>query len=249
MDCDRTWSAFIAGYTGTAHARRAATPLAVAPIRGVRFTGDEHQPDEPFDDFFASACDPAVALAALAEARPLPRHYLTVLADQPGLVAAYERGGYCLSYSEALMVCDLAVRRLSRPDPAVMAVRTLAEADWLNAHDPQGLRWITPDNLADPQMTHYAVIVDGLPVARGRNLRLAADHSFVSRIYTAESYRRRGLARALMLRLLADDAARGVEWSALMASPMAVELYAGLGYRTVGVTHIFEPAPGGGPFQ
>jgi hypothetical protein len=44
-----------------------------------------------------------------------------------------------------------------------------------------------------------------------------------------------------MRRLLADDVARGAQWSVLTASAMGTKLYAELGYQTLGGIHIFEP--------
>jgi GNAT superfamily N-acetyltransferase len=242
LDRETTWALFVAGFTGTAHARRFGTRLARGPVRGMRFTGGEERPNEPFDDFFVRAADPAAALAALTALNPLTEHYLTVLDDRPGLVADYEDGGYRLSYSESLMVRDLRSVEPEESNLETVVARAKADADWLNAHDPEGLRWISPDNLTDPRMSHYSVIVNGRPVARGRTLRVDADHCYVSRVYTAESLRRRGLGRSLVQRMLADDANRGARWSVLMSSAMAVGLYAGLGYQTVGTTRIFEPS-------
>lgn len=245
MERETAWDIFIAGFISTAHAQRLGRRFRAGSIEGVRFAGDEARPREPFDEFFVRACDPHQALAAVEAANPAPEHYVTVLDDQPGLVDAYERGGYQLSYSEALMGCDL--RRYVGQDggQSVMVARTPADVEWLNANDPQGIYWIPADNTADPHLTHYAVIVDERPVARGRNLRLDEVHSYVSRVFTASAYRRRGLAHALMRRLLADDVARGAQWSALTASAMGTKLYAELGYQTLGSIHIFEPTTEG----
>ena len=241
MDRETAWTIFIAGFTGTAQARRLGRRFQAGPIEGVRFAGDEERPREPFDEFFVRACDPALALVAVTNARPVAKHYVTVLDDQPGLVAAYERGGYRLSHSEDLMACDLGSYVGGDDGQPVMLARTKAEVEWLNANDPQGMHWIPADNAADPHMAHYAMIVDDLPVARGRNLHLDEAHGYVSRVYTATAYRRRGLARILMRRLRADDAARGARWSVLTASAMGAGLYAELGYQTLGRIHILEP--------
>lgn len=89
-------------------------------------------------------------------------------------------------------------------------------------------------------MAHYTIVREGRLLARGRNLQLDANHSYVSRVYTAETHRGQGLARALMLRLLADDRARGARWSVLTASRMGELLYARLGYQALGTILIFE---------
>lgn len=239
MDTELAWNLFVDGFTETAFARRYATRFRVGPLAGVRFDRGEVF-GLPFEEFFAYACAPAEVLAALAEARTLPRAYLSVLDDRPGLQEAYEGAGYRLDDTEALMACDLRQIRPPAPEPDVRIVRTVAEAAWYNTHDPQERFWILPDNLADRRMTHYAIVHDGQLVARGRNLHLDTRHSYVSRVYTAEAYRRRGFAAQLMQRLLADDIARGAHWSILSASRQGQALYTRLGYRALGTILIFE---------
>jgi GNAT superfamily N-acetyltransferase len=241
MDVETAWALFISGFTDTAFARSAAARFRAGPLDAVRFARGELS-GTAFEEYFVRASDPTDALAAVEEARPLARHYLTVLADRPGVQEAYERAGYRLDDSEALMACDLGGTVALEPDCDVTVVRTAEEAARYNAADPQGTAWIMPDNLADPRMVHYAIVHDGRLVSRGRNLRLDAAHSYVSAVYTAEAHRGRGLARSLMARLLADDRERGARWSVLTASRMGEPLYARLGYRALGTIYIFEPA-------
>lgn len=155
------------------------------------------------------------------------------------------RGGYRLSHSETLMACDLAACSVPATDEAVVLVQSAGKAAAINADDPQGIAWIVPDNLADPRMAHYAILSEGLPVARGRTIRLDAAHSYVSRVYTAETHRGQGLARALMVRILADDRDQGIRWSVLTASGMGERLYRWLGYQALGTILIFEPGEAG----
>jgi GNAT superfamily N-acetyltransferase len=242
MNRETAWTLFIEGFTTTAYARRVATRFRAGPLEAVRFAGDEDRPEAAFEEFFARACAPADALAAVVAAHTLAEHYITALDDQPDLIAAYERGGYRRSHTEALMACDLCASGAVSASHSVLTVRTGAEANWLNTNDPQNIRWIVPDNLADPRMSHYVLVIDGVVAARGRNLRLDEAHSYVSRVYTADAYRRRGLALTLMRQILADDMARGARWSVLTASAMGESLYTKLGYRSLGTIHIFEPA-------
>ncbi|NTU79101.1 MAG: GNAT family N-acetyltransferase [Chloroflexales bacterium] len=239
MDAATAWALFIAGFTDTAFARRAATRFRAGPLEAVHFAEGEVA-GTPFAEFFAYGSNPAAALAAVAASRPPQRHYLTVLEDRPGLRETIERGGFRLDDTEALMALDLAAAPLPLPEWEVSVLRSVEAAEWHNANDPQGIRWALPANLADPRMAHYAIVRDGRLLARGRNFHLDAGHSYVSRVYTAEAHRGRGLARALMTRLLADDRARGARWSVLTASRMGEPLYARLGYRALGTILIFE---------
>lgn len=239
MDATTAWALFISGFTDTAFARRAARRFRAGPLEAVHFAEGEVS-GTPFAEFFAYGCEPAEALAAVAASRPPPRHYLTVLEDRSGLREMIERGGFRLDDTETLMALKLAAASLPEPAWDVSVVRTAEEAEWHNANDPQGMRWALPDNLADPRMRHYAVVRDGRLLARGRNFHLDAGHSYVSRVYTAETQRGQGLARALMARLLADDRARGARWSVLTASLMGEPLYRRLGYQALGTILIFE---------
>lgn len=244
MDAATAWELFITGFTDSGHARRHATRFQAGPLEAVRFDAGELS-GTSFEEFFVRACDPAVALAAVTVHQPLPRHYLTVLEDRPGLRETYERAGYRLDDTETLMACDLAMLTPLTSSPEVTLVRSDKEAAWHNTNDPQGTTWVLPENLADPRMAHYAIVRDGQLAARGRNLWLDAQHSYVSRVYVAEAWRGQGLARALMARLLADDITRGARCSVLTASRMGERLYTGLGYRALGAILIFEPNEGG----
>lgn len=239
MDAAAAWAVFIAGFTDTAFARRAARRFRAGPLEAVHFAEGEVS-GEPFAEFFASGCDPAEALAAVAASRPPPRHYLTVLEDRAGLRGAIEGGGLRLDDTETLMALDLGAAAPPAPAWEVALVRAGEAAEWHNANDPQGARWALPENLADPRMAHYAIVHGGRLLARGRSFRVDGAHSYVSRVYTAEDRRGQGLARALMARLLADDRARGARWSVLTASRAVEPLYRRLGYRALGTILIFE---------
>ena len=217
MEAETAWALFIAGFTDTAFARRAATLFHAGPLEAVQFAESEVT-GTLFAEFFAYGCDAAEALVAVVASRPPLRHYLTVLEDRPGLQEAFERGGFRLDDIETLMALDLSTAPPPAPEWEVSVLGRAEEAEWHNANDPQGLRWALPDNLADQRMRHYAVVRDGQLLARGRNFHMDATHSYVSWVYTAEAHRGRSLARAVMARLLADDRARGAGWSVLTAS-------------------------------
>jgi GNAT superfamily N-acetyltransferase len=232
------WELFIDGFC-TSSASMTLARRREGPVHVLHFTREA--PADAFDEFVVRDCEPAHALAVIAAARPVQEHYITVLEDQNYRAAEYERGGYTLTHSEALMARDMRLPLPPDPGVEVLVARTAADMEWLNANDPEQRAWITPQHLAHPQLVLYAALAEGRPAARGRNLRLDAAHGYVSRIFTGEAFRRRGMARALMLRLLRDEAARGAQWSILTASGMGAGLYAGLGYQRLGMIHIFEP--------
>jgi len=79
----------------------------------------------------------------------------------------------------------------------------------------------------------WALIHDGVAVAGAWTYRCGADVG-VYAVGTAPEWRRRGLARALMLHVLADARQGGARTASLQSTPMGQRLYEQLGFRTVG---------------
>jgi GNAT superfamily N-acetyltransferase len=236
---DTAWRATIAGYVGVPFVQQVATPLACAPIQGVRVAYQIDSP-APCDDFYVANCDPSVAVVAIKSVPPIANQYITVLDDRPDCVAHYTALGLLHAYSEVLMACDVRQRIHTTPDYDVRRA-TRAEVHSWNALDPEGAIWLHPLNVFVPAMAHYAVFVDEQLVARGRSLQLASGCSYVSMVYTAPAYRRQGLALALMQHMLNEDACAGMQWSTLLATQSAVPLYQRVGYQALATTHVFTP--------
>ena len=233
------WQATIAGYIGVPFVQQVATPLACAPAHGVRVAYQVDSPT-PCDDFYIANCDPNAAVAALKSVTPIANQYITVLDDRLDCVATYTALGLHHAYSEVLMACD--VRQRIRTAPAYDVHRaTRADVQEWNALDPEEVTWLHPLNVFVQNMGHYAVFIDGQLVARGRSLRMASGDSYVSMIYTAPAYRRRGIATALMQHILNEDYDVGVQVSVLLAAQSAVALYQKVGYQALATTHVVTP--------
>ena len=69
----------------------------------------------------------------------------------------------------------------------------------------------------------------------------AGDSTWVSNLHVLPTHRRRGIGKALMARLLRDDAKRGAHRSVLLASHAGAMLYPHLGYERIGTLLIFAP--------
>jgi len=65
--------------------------------------------------------------------------------------------------------------------------------------------------------------------------------NWVSSLYVANSYRRRGIGAALMKTMLANDSHHGVKNSVLVSSRQGARLYPKLGYEQIGTLHMFSP--------
>lgn len=69
----------------------------------------------------------------------------------------------------------------------------------------------------------------------------ACDSTWCSNLYVRPTHRRRGIGKALMIRMLRDDRARGASRSVLLASHAGALLYPHLGYEQLGQLLIFAP--------
>lgn len=102
--------------------------------------------------------------------------------------------------------------------------------------------------LAAPDGGLLIGVLDGVPVTGGAFLRYDADTAELKRIWTDSAHRRRGYARALLVALEAETAARGYRRLYLITGdrqPEAVALYDVTGYARVPP----DPLPSWGPFR
>ena len=68
------------------------------------------------------------------------------------------------------------------------------------------------------------------------------DATWCQNMYVAPAYRRRGIARAMLCRLLRDDRAAGTVLAVLLASHTGARLYASVGYAQIGTLLFFTPS-------
>ena len=193
------------------------------------------------DEALAQGCAPKDVLRALHARQPAKEHYITVLDDAPDLRARYGQAGYVCTVTEFLMALDLARLPVEAPSHTV-EVAGPGDIERLNAGDPEPRPWVWPQTVAHPGVRHYFIWQDDRVAARAFSWPCDATTAYVSHLFTDPTVRRRGLGRALMLRLLSDCAAQGERWSVLVSSEEGYPLYRNLGYETLGRIFIFEPA-------
>jgi GNAT superfamily N-acetyltransferase len=162
--------------------------------------------------------------------------------DDAPMRAAFKSLGYHLRATEPLMVqVSTRIPRLSCP-LSIKRVTTLAEADALAR--AAGRRQVLSEHLsagdASPLWQYVATTDDGAIVAWGRSI--AVDNaSWVSNIFTTPKFRRRGIARALLARLLRDDRARGLRRSVLLSSHTGALLYEAVGFERIAKAYLYTP--------
>ena len=152
---------------------------------------------------------------------------------------AFKAMGYRLGTTEPLFAHDL--KTVPRPSsPAVVErVRSAELAAAVNASARS--RQVLPEHLsADSRQRQYVALVDGTPVGRVRSITVG--HStWCSNMFVDPAHRRRGIGRALLARMLADDRRHGATAAVLLASHAGAKLYPVVGYRQIGTLLLFTP--------
>lgn len=194
------------------------------------------------DDFFVHDCSPADVLAAVRAYKPVPLHFLLLVDENPDNLAIYEAAGYRLAYIEYLMARSLDDLPPQSNGYAVRIVQNGDDMARVNAGDIANETWIRPENLQSPHFQHCFIEEDGHILARARNWFYSPEITYVTHVLTHPDYRRRGLARTLMLHLLWDSAAHGAKQSVLVASESGDLLYRNLGYSRLAHLSILQPA-------
>jgi ribosomal protein S18 acetylase RimI-like enzyme len=158
-------------------------------------------------------------------------------------IDAYKSFGYRFLRTEPMFVHDM--KEIAEPDPGIQIcrVQTITEAErWAKA---AGARQIDPKHLSsDPLLVRgYVAEASGQIVGYVRSIQLCHPDTFVAGLFVSPSHRRMGIGRALMLHMLKDDRQHGIECSTLLASASGSKLYPKVGYRQIGILHLFVPAP------
>jgi ribosomal protein S18 acetylase RimI-like enzyme len=133
------------------------------------------------------------------------------------------------------------LRRVPRSDaPArIDRVRTQHMADRLAK--AAGTRQVLPEQLsAGSPLRQYVALNDDQPVGWVRSI-VVGDATWCSNMCVKPAFRRRGIARAMLCRMLRDDRASGARTAVLLASHAGAKLYPVVGYEQIGTLLLFTP--------
>jgi GNAT superfamily N-acetyltransferase len=95
---------------------------------------------------------------------------------------------------------------------------------------------LAPDSLLRP----YVALIDGAVVGWVSSIVVGAA-TWCSNMYVQPAFRRRGIARAMLCRMLEDDRAGGAQTAVLLASHTGAMLYPVVGYAQIGTLLLFNP--------
>lgn len=158
--------------------------------------------------------------------------------DEP-LRAAFKALDYRLHTTEPLMIHPLRCVPPVDAPTAVERVDTQALAARVNK--TARARQILPQHLVeDAPLRQYAALLDDDVVGWVRSITVG-NATWCSDMYVQREHRRRGIARALMSRMLQEDRAAGAVQSVLLASHTGAKLYPVVGYEQIGTLFIYTP--------
>jgi GNAT superfamily N-acetyltransferase len=158
---------------------------------------------------------------------------------QTPLRADYKALGYRLVTTEPMMVHLLT--EIPHVDAPAVIARVMTPALAERLAKAARARQMLPDHLApNAPLRQYVALIEEELVGWARSI-VVGDATWCSDMYVKPAFRRRGIARALLSRMLHDDRASGAKLSVLLASHTGAKLYPVVGYRQVGELLIFTP--------
>ena len=101
---------------------------------------------------------------------------------------------------------------------------------WEEHYDADGLDALIKGSFA------FAIAVDaptGLAIGMGRALSDGVSDAWLQDIVVLDAYRKRGVGRAIIKKLLEHCQAKGLTWIGLVAEPGSKEFYKPLGFETL----------------
>jgi GNAT superfamily N-acetyltransferase len=105
-------------------------------------------------------------------------------------------------------------------------------------------RQILSEHLVEdaPMRQYVSTDKSGTPIGWLRSIVVPDCHAtWCSNMYVQEKHRRRGIARAMLARMLKDDRAHGAMTSVLLASHTGAKLYPVVGYDQIGTLLLYSP--------
>lgn len=244
MDLERSIDIFGHGYAATRSFTYPCEYVRIGPVGLVR-DALARKKNRRSEEVLALG-PPENGLAEAVRAAPTGRYAVCAFhepeVDEKPFREAWKAEGYRVRCREAMMARRPAELDVPSPLP-ITAVETPEQMEALK--QAAGSRQLLPEHLGGDEHRAWYAHDGGRPVAWCRASRVG-DCTWLSNVYTVDDYRRRGLARAVLAAMLADDLRRGIEWSVLLASTAGGKLYPTIGYDLLGWLQLFSPQPATG---
>jgi GNAT superfamily N-acetyltransferase len=161
--------------------------------------------------------------------------------DEPdgALRAAYKEAGYRLGSTEAIMMHRL--RRVPHVQ-ATFPIQRVATAEMAERMGKATRRRQTrAAELIDGTTMRSCVALDQERIIGWGTSVSVSKYAWVQGMFVVPQYRRRGIGKAILSRLLRDDRAHGAKASFLTASHAGAMLYPHVGFETIGQLLLYTP--------
>ena len=240
-DVDAAIEAFARGFSYTRSFTHPYLAERVGPVWVMRDAPRERG-DYRNEEWVAHGAAPA-EVDRLAREHTRGRYAVCAIraADEPDspLREGYKALGYRLMTTEPLMVHHLqTVPEFSSP-AEIRRVLDRELADRLASE--ARTRQVLPRHLSgDDSLRQYVALVDGDIAGWVRSIT-AGNSTWCSNMFVKPEFRRQGIARAMLARMLQDDRAAGARTAVLLASHTGALLYPVVGYRQIGTLLLFTP--------
>ena len=195
------------------------------------------------EEFVCFGCSPTEALAISASAATGNYAICFVLplgADDTEVRKEFKALGCRLGATEAFMDNDVPDILATEPIIPVVRIADQAHADAI------GKAWrrkqILSRDIGNENAVHRVYTIhDGEKYIGSCGSIRVGDASWISSLYVDAEYRRKGLGKALMTRVMADDRALGIRKNVLLASHTGAMLYPTIGFSQLGTLYIYNP--------
>lgn len=171
---------------------------------------------------------------------PYTISYICGMGESPDPIRdGFKNLGYRLRSTERLMINRLkqipffdAPAVIERVQTKEQAVR-LAQA---NRMRPLLTEYLLPSS----PLRQYVAIENDIVVGWVRSISVR-NASWCADMFVIPEFRRRGIARAMLIRMLTDDLKGGAEYTVLLAGHTGAMLYPVVGYEQIGTLLLFNP--------
>ena len=158
---------------------------------------------------------------------------------QDPIRAGFKTLGYRLGSTEALMIQRLTHIPLFDAPAAIERVQTAQQAARL-AHATRNRPLLPEYFLPESPLRQYMAVAGDEVVGWVRSIG-AGQAAWCADMFVVPAFRRRGIARALLSRMLTDDRAGGAQSAVLLASHAGAQLYPLVGYEQIGTLLLYFP--------
>jgi GNAT superfamily N-acetyltransferase len=152
---------------------------------------------------------------------------------------AYKALNYRLQTTEPLMVHGLERIPKFSPPKGIQIERVMDQELADRLAKATRARQILPEHFANEVVRQYVALADEKIVGWVRSVE-AAKSRWCSNMHVLPAYRRRGIARAMMARMLRDDREAGAEANVLCASHVGAKLYPVVGYEQLATLYVYK---------